>query len=130
MSKAILVVEDDDVVRMLTTEVLEEFGYQVLSAEDAEQALRTLAAADTRIDLLLTDVGLPGMSGPELARQALTLRPELAILFASGYVQGEQLGELGSETDAALNERCAVIGKPFSLDQIRDKVAGMIGAAA
>lgn len=129
MNKAILVVEDDDVVRMLTTEVLEEFGYQVLCAEDAEQALQTLAS-EARIDLLLTDVGLPGMSGPDLARQALTLRPQLAVLFASGYVQGEQLGDLGGADSVSLKERCEVIGKPFSLDQIRDKVAGMIGAAA
>jgi CheY-like chemotaxis protein len=126
MSKAILVVEDDDVVRMLTTEVLEEFGYQVLGAEDGEEALSTLSS-DTHIDLLLTDVGLPGMSGPELARQALTLRPELAVLFASGYVQGEQLADLGEAGGISLRERCQVIGKPFSLDQIRDKVAGMIG---
>lgn len=126
MSKAILLVEDDDVVRMLTTEVLQEFGYQVLSAADAEEALGTLNSDDARIDLLLTDVGLPGMSGPDLARHALRVRPQLAVLFASGYVHGDQLGELHCD-DAALKERCEVIGKPFTLDQIRDKVAGMIG---
>lgn len=129
MSKAILLVEDDDVVRMLTTEVLQEFGYQVLGAADAEEALDTLGSSDTRFDLLLTDVGLPGMSGPDLARHALGLRPELAVLFASGYVQGDQLGGL-HENDDLLKERCQVIGKPFTLDQIRDKVADMIGSAA
>lgn len=127
MGKAILVVEDDDVVRMLTTEVLEEFGYRVLTAGDAEEALCVLADGDTLIDLLLTDVGLPGMSGQELAREALKRRPTLAILFASGYVQSERQGSLSDIGGETVDGRCDVIGKPFTLDQIRDKVRHMIG---
>lgn len=116
----VLVVEDNDLVRMLTTEVLEEIGYQVLQAEDAEEALPILQG-DTAIDLLLTDVGLPGMNGEELAAAAREARPELPILFATGFAEIVHID--GSE----LATRMSMIAKPFSIDALRDKVNGMLG---
>jgi PAS domain S-box-containing protein len=116
----VLVVEDNDLVRMLTVEVLEEIGYQVLQAEDAEEALPILQG-DTAIDLLLTDVGLPGMNGEELAAAAREARPELPILFATGYAEIVHID--GSE----LATRMSMIAKPFSIDALRDKVNGMLG---
>lgn len=116
----VLVVEDNDLVRMLTVEVLEEIGYQVLQAEDAEQALPILQG-DSAIDLLLTDVGLPGMNGEELAAAAREARPELPILFATGFAEIVQID--GSE----LATRMSMIAKPFSIDALRDKVNGMLG---
>ncbi|MBD9483603.1 response regulator [Pseudomonas sp. PDM14] len=115
----VLVVEDSDVVRMLTIEVLEEFGYQVLEAGDAEEALPILQSAQT-IDLLMTDVGLPGMNGQELALAARKLRPDLLVLFATGYA------EIVSIDGSDLATQMDVIGKPFSLESLRDKVAGML----
>lgn len=117
----ILLVEDSDVVRMLTLEVLEELGYNVLEASDAQQALPILQS-DERIDLLMTDIGLPGMNGQELAAAARRLRPELKVLFASGYAEIVDID--GSELATQMD----MIGKPFSLNDLRDKVQGMLGA--
>jgi CheY-like chemotaxis protein len=83
--ETILVVEDDDEVRSLVRGMLDGLGYRVLAAEHGARAVEMLNAADP-IDLLLTDVMMPGgMSGRELARRALTLRPDLAVLFTSGH---------------------------------------------
>lgn len=111
----ILVVEDDDIVRMLIVDVLEELEYKVLEADGSEKALEFLNDEDQHIDLMMTDVGLPEMDGRELAKQARMLRHELPILFASGYAESIEL-------PAGMQ----VIGKPFSIDQLRDKVKGML----
>ncbi|MCL9800361.1 response regulator [Pseudomonas sp. rhizo66] len=111
----ILVVEDDDIVRMLIVDVLEELEFKVLEADDGEPALAILADAGNSIDLMMTDFGLPGMDGRELANKARELRPALPILFASGYAEN-------IDVPADMH----VIGKPFSIDQLRDKVKSII----
>ncbi|AVU76851.1 response regulator [Pseudomonas sp. FP1154] len=111
----ILVVEDDDIVRMLIVDVLEELEYQVLEADGCEQALAYLRNDAQPIALMMTDVGLPVMDGRELAKQARSARPQLPILFASGYAESIDVPE-----------GMAVIGKPFSIDQLRDKVNGIL----
>lgn len=111
----ILVVEDDDIVRMLIVDVLEELEFKVLEADGSEQALEKLKDPDQQIDLMMTDVGLPGMDGRELANEARKLRPTLPILFASGYAEN-------IDVPADMH----VIGKPFSIDQLRDKVKSLI----
>ncbi|KAF1053867.1 MAG: Blue-light-activated protein [Stenotrophomonas maltophilia] len=115
----ILVVEDNDLVRLLTVEVLEELGHEVLQAEDAESALPILQG-ESAIDLLLTDVGLPGMNGEQLARAARQVRPELPVLFATGYAEIVEID--GSE----LATRMSMIAKPFSIDTLREKVNAML----
>lgn len=114
----ILVVEDDDIVRMLIVDVLEELEFEVLEADGCEQALAFLNDEDQYIDLMMTDVGLPVMDGRELATQARLVRPELPILFASGYAES-------LDVPAGMH----VIGKPFSIDQLRDKVRGILANA-
>lgn len=111
----ILVVEDDDIVRMLIVDVLEELEFKVLEADGSEQALEKLKDPVQQIDLMMTDVGLPGMDGRELANEARKLRPTLPILFASGYAEN-------IDVPADMH----VIGKPFSIDQLRDKVKSLI----
>ncbi|WP_095963496.1 response regulator [Pseudomonas ogarae] len=106
-----LVVEDDDIVRMLIVDVLEELEYQVLEADGCEQALAFLRNDEQAIALMMTDVGLPVMDGRELAKQARSMRPALPVLFASGYAESIDVPE-----------GMSVIGKPFSIDQLRDKV--------
>ena len=113
----ILVVEDDAIVRMLIVDVLEELEFSVLEADGAEQALLFIEDAQQTIDLLMTDVGLPNMGGIELANQARELRPALPILFASGYAESLQ-----KPSDMS------VIAKPFSIDQLRDKVKSILSA--
>jgi CheY-like chemotaxis protein len=111
----ILVVEDDAIVRMLIVDVLEELAFTVLEADGSEAALKLIEDSGQTIDLLMTDVGLPGMDGQELAARARELRPALPILFASGYAESIEV-PVGM----------SVIGKPFSIDQLRDKVRGML----
>ncbi|MFW0754286.1 response regulator [Pseudomonas sp. H11T01] len=114
-ASTILVVEDDAIVRMLIVDVLEELEFKVLEADGSEAALSFLEDSVQTIDLLMTDVGLPGMDGKELASRARDLRPALPILFASGYAESIEV-PVGM----------SVIGKPFSIDQLRDKVRGML----
>lgn len=111
----ILVVEDDTVVRMLIVDVLEELAFNVLEADGSEKALDILGQADTRIDLLMTDVGLPEMDGRELAKAACQMRPGLPVLFASGYAESIELAP-GMQ----------VISKPFSIDQLRLKIKNIL----
>jgi CheY-like chemotaxis protein len=114
-ASTILVVEDDAIVRMLIVDVLEELEYTVLEADGSEKALEFLNDEDQYIDLMMTDVGLPVMDGRELAKQARMLHPELPILFASGYAE-----------NIDPSDGMQVIGKPFSIDQLRDKVKSMV----
>lgn len=111
----ILVVEDDAIVRILIVDVLEELEFNVLEADGGEEALTFIKNTDLVIDLLMTDVGLPIMDGRELAEQALLLRPTLPVLFASGYAES-----------LAKPDNAFVIGKPFSIDQLRDKVKSIL----
>lgn len=115
-ASTILVVEDDAIVRMLIVDVLEELEFNVLQADGSDAALHQLEDREQGIDLLMTDVGLPGMNGRELAERARQLRPQLPVLFASGYAES-------IEVPAGM----AVIGKPFSIDQLRDKVRSILG---
>jgi DNA-binding response OmpR family regulator len=117
-SSTILVVEDDNIVRMLIVDVLEELEFTVLEAADAEQALAFAQNRDEVISLMMTDVGLPDMDGKQLATKVRELRPELPILFASGYAD-----------NIDVPPGMQVIGKPFSIDQLRDKVKSMLPAA-
>ncbi|WP_010488018.1 response regulator [Pseudomonas sp. S9] len=117
----ILVVEDDAVVRTLTLEVLEAFGYQVFGAEDGDTALSILRS-EQALSLLMTDIGLPDISGLELAQQAQTLRPDIAVLLASGY-DAQQHQEM---QDAVVMGAVATIRKPFQLDQLRSTLQAML----
>jgi DNA-binding response OmpR family regulator len=112
----ILVVEDDAIVRMLIVDVLEELEYQVLEAADKAEALVVLEDATQALGLMMTDVGLPDGDGVQLASQAQALRTGLPVLIASGYADSVK-NPLGTE----------VLGKPFSIDQLRVKVRAMLG---
>ncbi|WP_407309647.1 response regulator [Pseudomonas sp. nanlin1] len=115
VKSTILVVEDDSIVRMLIVDVLEELEFEVLEAEDADKALEILKDPAQSIDLMMTDMGLPGMNGKDLSIAARELRSELPVLFASGYADN-------LEVPAGMSS----IGKPFSIDQLRDKVKSML----
>lgn len=114
----ILVVEDDDIVRMLMVDVLEELEFSVTEADSWDCASQQLHG-DPTIDLLITDVGLGDVSkdGVDLARLALQLRPGMPVLVASGYGNTMELPE-GVRT----------LGKPFNIDSLRDAVQAMLPA--
>ncbi|WP_426128876.1 response regulator [Pseudomonas sp. DWP1b1] len=118
VTSTILVVEDDAIVRMLIVDVLEELEFSVLEAADAEEALAVVQNVAQVIDLMMTDVGLPDMDGKQLATKVRELRPALPILFASGYAEN-------IDVPAGMQ----VIAKPFSIDQLRDKVKSMLPTA-
>ncbi len=103
----ILLVEDDVVMRRLTRKMLEEQGYSVMDAEDGKAALQRVADSSGRIDLVLTDVVMPGVSGPELVLRLMNSHPETKFVYMSGYT-----GEL--VVDHGLREDVALLEKPFT----------------
>lgn len=105
----ILVVEDDDQVRFLVSYLLEELGYAVTAAQDATSAMPHLSAS-TPIDLLISDVGLPGMNGRQLAELMRAEHPSVPVLFMTGYA------ESAAVQSEFLGENMAIITKPFALD--------------
>ncbi len=119
----VLVIEDDPAVRMLVREVLEELHYQAVEFADPLAAAPYLAS-DERIDLMISDVGLPGMSGRELAETARASRPDLPILFITGYAENAAIraGFLGANM--------AMVSKPFSFEDLAAKVSQMIASPA
>jgi DNA-binding NtrC family response regulator len=84
-TETILVVEDDDTVRELSVDALKRLGYQILAASSAEEALGVMDQYSDPIHLLITDVVMPGLSGPELAEILTTCRHGLRVVFTSGY---------------------------------------------
>ncbi|MFF7107935.1 ATP-binding protein [Pseudomonas sichuanensis] len=117
--ETILLVEDEPALRMLTAEVLTELGYQVLEAADSIAGLKILRST-AHLDLLVTDVGLPGgMNGRQMAEAALQWRPSLKTLFITGYVQ-----HLGS--DAPLAPGMQVLTKPFAHEALSTRVRAML----
>jgi CheY-like chemotaxis protein len=117
--QAVLVVEDEDTVRMLVLDVLQDLGYEAHEAVDAQGALRILES-DTRIDLLVTDVGLPGLNGRQLADRARELRPDLGVLFVTGYAHNAAIG------NGLLEPGMEVVTKPFAVDRLATKIASML----
>jgi signal transduction histidine kinase len=91
-SETILVVEDEDLVRSLEREILDGAGYEVLVADGADHAIELALHHPRAIDLLVTDVVMPDMSGPELARRLASHRPEMKVLYASGYADDAIIG--------------------------------------
>jgi PAS domain S-box-containing protein len=106
--RVVLVVEDDPLVRMSAVDMTEALGFTPLEAGDAASALKILGAG-ARIDVLFTDIGLPGMRGHDLAAEARKLRPEIKVVFASGY------GD--TEKDSAIAD-AVQLGKPYEQDQL------------
>ncbi len=117
----VLLVEDEAAIRALAAEALAERGCRVLEAVDGPAGLRILEGG-VRIDLLVTDVGLPGsLNGRQLADAARVRRPGLAVLFITGYAHNAALGN-----GAALAPGMEMMTKPFALDALATKVLGMI----
>lgn len=114
-SETILLVEDEDVVRRMAREVLEAGGYRVLEAVNHE-ALKICELNREPIHLLLTDVIMPQMSGPELAKQVSRLRPEVKVLYMSGYTD-DMIGQHGMLEDGVM-----FLQKPFTPDALARKV--------
>jgi len=120
-SETILLVEDDEAVRDVTREVLEEGGYRVLAARDGQEAV-ALCGDARPIDVLITDVVMPGMSGPDVAKAVREVRPEMKIICMSGYTEHANLA------DGLLAQAAAFIQKPFGIDTIVRTVRRVLDA--
>lgn len=119
-SKTVLVVDDEPTVRLLVTDVLADLGYLALEAADSATGLRMLQS-DAHIDLLVTDVGLPGgMNGRQMTDAARVARPDLKVLFITGYAENSVL------SDGRLEPGMAVLTKPFAIATIGSRIRQMI----
>ena len=120
--ETILVVEDDRDVRAYLVELLRDLNYRVLSAHDAVSALGMIETGNIRIDLLLTDVVLPGMNGRQLAEQAKNRRPDLKVLFTTGYSRNAIVHQ------GRLDPGVAMIQKPITQDALAARIRDLLDA--
>ena len=122
-TETVLVVEDEQLVRNLARTILERQGYRVVTCSDGDEALRALSeAANARVDLLLTDLVMPGMSGKELAERAKAARPGLRVLYTSGYS-----GDTGL-TQSFVDHPSHFLGKPYTVQELSRRVREMLDA--
>jgi PAS domain S-box-containing protein len=120
--ETVLVVDDEPTVRMLLTDILEDLGYTAIEAGDSVAGLKVLQS-DVRIDLLVTDVGLPGgINGRQMADVARVSRPELKVLFITGYAENAAVG------NGHLAPGMAVVTKPFAIETMATRIRSMIKA--
>jgi CheY-like chemotaxis protein len=118
--EVVLVIDDEPTIRMLIGEVLADSGYAVIEAPDGPAGLRVLES-NARIDLLITDVGLPGgMNGRQVADAARVSRPVLKILFITGYAENAVVG------NGRLEKGMFVVTKPFQMDALAARIREII----
>ena len=120
-SETVLLVEDEESVRELVRDTLATKGYKVLEAENGLCGLAAASAYDGTIDLIITDVVMPGMSGRELADQLVAIRPEIKVLYLSGYTEDTIVSEGTIESGKAF------LQKPFTLQSLSRKVREVLG---
>jgi PAS domain S-box-containing protein len=120
--EVVLVVDDEPTIRMLVSEILSDSGYSVIEAPDGPTGLRLLES-NTRIDLLITDIGLPGgMNGRQVADAARVSRPDLKVLFITGYAENAVIGR------GRLENGMFVLTKPFQVETLASRVREIIDA--
>ncbi len=122
--ETVLVVDDEPSVRMLVAEVLNDLGYSAIEAADGAAGLKILRS-DVRIDLLITDVGLPGgLNGRQMVDAARTNRPDLRVLFITGYAENAAIG------NGHLERGMHVLTKPFAMDMLATRIRSIIAGDA
>jgi CheY-like chemotaxis protein len=118
--ESVLIIDDEATIRMVASELLRENGYHVIEAEDGPSGLRILQS-DIRIDLMITDVGLPGgLNGRQVADAARAMRPALKVLFITGYAENAVIG------NGLLDVDMSIITKPFEMAMFANKVRAVI----
>jgi CheY-like chemotaxis protein len=122
-TETVLLVEDDDGVRFVGEDVLRRLGYAVISARNGDEALRASAAHSGRIAILVSDIVMPGMSGPELQARLAAERPDMKVLFLSGYASGTAFRH------GILDPGVAFLEKPYGPETLAQKVRAVIDAA-
>ncbi len=120
MQSTILLVEDEEMVRELMCEVLEREGYNVLPCSHPNDGIEASQRFRGKIDLLLSDVVMPGMNGREMANQILEIIPDLRVMFMSGYTEHALTREKGVDSDFEY------LQKPFTLQALTRKLAAVL----
>ena len=116
----VLVVEDEPVILMVLTDYLSGQGYRVLQAENGEQAFEILASKP-HLDMLITDFRLPGgISGVQIAEPAVKLRPDLKVIFISGYPQEIR------DCNSPITRNAPILAKPFDLDTLQEHIQRLL----
>ncbi|MBT2295926.1 response regulator [Pseudomonas fluorescens] len=116
----VLIVEDDPSILMVLSAYLSGEGYRVLQAENGEQAFEILASKP-HLDMMITDFRLPGgITGVQIAEPAVRLRPDLKVIFISGYAEEVR------DTDSPITRTAPILGKPFDLDVLQDMMRTML----
>jgi len=118
--QTVLNVEDEPAVRALIVQILKGHGYQILEAGNGERALEVAAGYAGRIDLLLTDVVMPGMRGSEVATRLAAVRPETAAVFVSGYPEDEIM------RDGVLDPGVGFVQKPFTASELLQSIRDVL----
>ncbi len=122
-SETILLVEDEEPLRRLCAEFLEQLGYHMLAAANGKEALALVQAYPGKIDLLITDVLMPELPGPELAQALLAMRPDLKVIFISGYSDGSLAH------DGVLKPGTVLVHKPFTIRALTATLRQVLGPA-
>jgi two-component system cell cycle sensor histidine kinase/response regulator CckA len=123
-SGTVLIVDDEEPIREMLKSALSMLGYEVVTAADGEQGLKVFSEKASEIDLVLLDVNMPGMGGPELLREMKGRRPEVKVIIITGYAKG-------STTQAMLESGATgLLVKPFALKMLSYRVAEIIGGPA
>jgi CheY-like chemotaxis protein len=120
-NETVLLVEDEESVRQLVRETLAARGYRVMEAENGESGIAAAARYDGKIDLVITDVVMPGMGGRELVKQLAETRPNTKVLYLSGYTEDAIINEGSIESGAGF------LQKPFTLQNLSRKVREVLG---
>jgi len=120
-TETVLLVEDEESVRQLVHDTLQSKGYKVIEAENGEGGLRAAAGHGGKIDLVITDVVMPGMGGREMAEQLINVRPETKVLYLSGYTEDAIVSE------GTIESGTAFLQKPFTLQNLSRKVREILG---
>ncbi|MDE3036136.1 MAG: response regulator, partial [Nitrospirota bacterium] len=123
-SPTVLLVEDEEALRIVAQRILEQQGYSVVVASDGAEAIRAVERSRKRVDLLLTDVVMPGMSGLELAQRLAAVYPAMKVLYISGYPEG------GITHHGVLDKGLAFLAKPFTPLMLLEKIRDVLGTPA
>jgi two-component system cell cycle sensor histidine kinase/response regulator CckA len=123
-TRTILVVDDEPEVRKLVGAMLSREGYKVLVSDSGDPAIKTFTKHGAPVDLLLTDVVSPGMSGPVLADHLVELQPNLRVLFMSGFDNTQVVQKY------VLEKGFSLLIKPFTMEQLRQKVHETLAGSA
>lgn len=123
VSRTVLVVEDEVSLGTLARRVLARAGYTVLEARNGVEGLKVSEQHQGPLDLVITDVVMPKLSGPRMAERLARMRPDTKILYMSGYAHGRTLGDL-------LDTQAPLLEKPFTIDALLGKVEEILGTVS